>query len=118
MCKFGSENAPGYRTVSTALREWVADAPNVIPLRWRDEDKRRLAKANLEFTERLQHLHGSGAASASDPQLIGTLLIPAGNGWYRAWSPQGQVLRVVEVEQESYPIAAEDGNIPLFRDTR
>ncbi|KAJ4292927.1 hypothetical protein N0V88_005590 [Collariella sp. IMI 366227] len=62
MCKFANDNAPGYRTVSTALREWVADAPTVIPHRWRAEDARRLAKADLEIAERIRLL-----ASAPTP---------------------------------------------------
>lgn len=52
MCKFESENAPGYRTVSTALREWVADAPNLIPIRWGIEEEERQVRANLENMER------------------------------------------------------------------
>ncbi|KAH9883301.1 hypothetical protein F4778DRAFT_788725 [Xylariomycetidae sp. FL2044] len=35
MCKFDSKNAPGYRTIATAIREWVLAAPDVIATRWR-----------------------------------------------------------------------------------
>jgi hypothetical protein len=52
MCKFDSDQAPGYRTVSTAIREWIADAPNVIPVRWQVEDAQRRVRANLENFER------------------------------------------------------------------
>lgn len=52
MCKFESENAPGYRTVSTAIREWIADAPEVIPIRWEVEEDQRRVRANLEYFER------------------------------------------------------------------
>jgi hypothetical protein len=52
MCKFESENAPGYRTVSTAIREWIADAPNVIPIRWEVEEDQRRVRANLDNFER------------------------------------------------------------------
>ena len=47
---------------------------------------------------------------ATPPQAIGRLLFPAGQGWYHAWPPQGQVLRrMVEVEQEWYYRALEGG---------
>ncbi|KAG7293860.1 hypothetical protein NEMBOFW57_003920 [Staphylotrichum longicolle] len=52
MCKFASETAPGYRTVSTAIRTWIADAPNVIPIRWEVEEENRRVRANLENFER------------------------------------------------------------------
>jgi hypothetical protein len=52
MCKFASETAPGYRTISTAIRSWIADAPNVIPIRWEVEEDHRRVRANLENFER------------------------------------------------------------------
>jgi hypothetical protein len=52
MCKFASENAPGYRTVSTAIRTWISEAPNVIPIRWEVEDDQRRVRANLDNFER------------------------------------------------------------------
>jgi len=54
MCKFESENAPGYRTVSTAIREWIAEAPDVIPIRWEVEEDQRRVRANLENFERMR----------------------------------------------------------------
>lgn len=54
MCKFESENAPGYRNVSTAIREWVADSPSVIQVRWEVEDDDRRLRANLENYERIR----------------------------------------------------------------
>ncbi|KAI1756124.1 hypothetical protein F4782DRAFT_484821 [Xylaria castorea] len=54
MCKFDSKNAPGYRTISTAIREWVLDAPDVIYTRWRVEDDERLARAKHEIEERMK----------------------------------------------------------------
>ena len=52
MCKFESENAPGYRNVSTAIREWVADSPRVIQVRWEVEEDDRRLRASLENYER------------------------------------------------------------------
>ncbi|KAK3689796.1 hypothetical protein B0T22DRAFT_179069 [Podospora appendiculata] len=52
MCKFESANAPGYRNVSTAIREWVANSPEVIEVRWDVEEDDRRLRANLENFER------------------------------------------------------------------
>ncbi|KAI0886796.1 uncharacterized protein GGS22DRAFT_158690 [Annulohypoxylon maeteangense] len=54
MCKFESRNAPGYRTIATAIREWVVDAPDVIATRWRVEDDEKLARAKHEIEERMK----------------------------------------------------------------
>lgn len=59
MCKFESRNAPGYRTVVTAIREWVVDAADVIATRWRIEDEERLARAKHEIEERMKPWVGS-----------------------------------------------------------
>ncbi len=52
MCKFESDVAPGYRNVSTAIREWVADSPRVIQVRWEVEEDDRRLRASLENYER------------------------------------------------------------------
>nr|CDP29941.1 Putative protein of unknown function [Podospora anserina S mat+] len=52
MCKFEGENAPGWRNVSTTLRQWVADGVNLIPPRWLLEEKDRQLRASLENFER------------------------------------------------------------------
>jgi len=57
MCKFDSENAPGYLNVSTAIREWVADAPQVIQVRWSLEEEESQNRAELEIHERAQQLY-------------------------------------------------------------
>ncbi|TGJ79626.1 hypothetical protein E0Z10_g9127 [Xylaria hypoxylon] len=54
MCKFDSKNAPGYRTISSAMREWVLDAPDVITTRWRVEEDEKLARAKHEIEERMK----------------------------------------------------------------
>lgn len=115
MCKFESDHAPGYRTVSTAIREWIADAPDVIPIRWEVEEDQRRVRANLDNFERgrlyvstelsSQETSVSGLTSlqqgsaqvvpATHPQTIGRFMLPAGQG-YR---PQGQVLRVAGAEE-------------------
>ncbi|KAK4148919.1 hypothetical protein C8A00DRAFT_38494, partial [Chaetomidium leptoderma] len=70
MCKFESTNAPGYRTVSTAIREWIADAPNVIPIRWEVEEDQRRVRANLDNFERARLYQGSALVSSGHPQAI------------------------------------------------
>ncbi|XDG05096.1 hypothetical protein ABKA04_004711 [Annulohypoxylon sp. FPYF3050] len=54
MCKFESKNAPGYRTIATAIRDWVIDAPDVITTRWRVEEDEKLARAKHEIEERMK----------------------------------------------------------------
>ncbi|RYP71368.1 hypothetical protein DL771_004856 [Monosporascus sp. 5C6A] len=54
MCKFDSKNAPGYRTIVTAIRDWVGEAPDVIATRWRVEDEEKLARAKHEIEERMK----------------------------------------------------------------
>ncbi|KAH6899805.1 hypothetical protein B0T10DRAFT_468823 [Thelonectria olida] len=53
MCKFDSPNAPGYRNISTDIRQWVIDAPTVIQVRWEVEEEERKARAMIEVTERM-----------------------------------------------------------------
>ncbi|XP_044724019.1 tetratricopeptide repeat domain-containing protein [Hirsutella rhossiliensis] len=52
ICKFENENTPGYRTISTTIRDWVAEAPPVIEVRWKLEDEDRWAQAQREIDER------------------------------------------------------------------
>jgi len=52
MCKFETAAAPGYRTVSTALRDWVGEAPPVVQVRWALEEGDRELRAQREADER------------------------------------------------------------------
>lgn len=54
MCKFGSEADSGYGIISTAIREWAAEAQNVIPIRWKVEESDRQMRVNLETFERVR----------------------------------------------------------------
>lgn len=51
MCKFDSVTAPGYRMVSTALQEWVREAPGVIQVRWYVELEDRHVRQRLDLYE-------------------------------------------------------------------
>ncbi|KAI1377925.1 hypothetical protein F4677DRAFT_443844 [Hypoxylon crocopeplum] len=81
MCKFESRNAPGYRTVATAIRDWVVDAPDVITTRWRIEDDEKLARAKHEIEERMkpwidsQRLQQAGQGSV--PQQHNETTLPS-----------------------------------------
>jgi hypothetical protein len=52
MCKFGDEEAPGYRNVSSAIAQWIDAGPAVIGPRWENEDDNRRARGLLDVTER------------------------------------------------------------------
>ncbi|KAK4131486.1 hypothetical protein BT67DRAFT_451734 [Trichocladium antarcticum] len=76
MCKFDGPSAPGYRTVSTALREWVADSPRVIPIRWEAEEEERVLRAAAEdavrarLSRRPLRVSCDDAEDGSDGQLV------------------------------------------------
>ncbi|KAK3899668.1 protein SERAC1 [Staphylotrichum tortipilum] len=52
MCKYGDEEAPGYRNVSKAIAQWIVASPGVIGPRWDNEDDNRRARGLLDVTER------------------------------------------------------------------
>lgn len=54
MAKFDGENSPGYRNVSTAIREWITESTSVIKLRWEVEEEDRRLRASLESYERIR----------------------------------------------------------------
>lgn len=58
MCKFGSEDAPGYSNVSSAILQWVTEAPEFIQTRWRVEAEDRAARAMNEANEIVKHSVG------------------------------------------------------------
>ncbi|CAK7197800.1 hypothetical protein SEUCBS139899_000449 [Sporothrix eucalyptigena] len=57
MCKFDGPNAPGYRTMTTAIQEWVKEAPVVIEVRWRVEQEDSEARARRELDERRMRMN-------------------------------------------------------------
>jgi len=68
MCKFDSKNAPGYRTMTSAIKDWVLDAPSVIAVRWRVEDEERFARAQHEIAERMHSWGQSQSQQAILPR--------------------------------------------------
>ncbi|KAM0322458.1 hypothetical protein ACHAQA_009527 [Verticillium albo-atrum] len=53
MCKFDGPTSPGYRIVSTAIHDWVLQAPKAIARRWDIEKDEQRQRAMQEATERL-----------------------------------------------------------------
>ncbi|KAM4056601.1 hypothetical protein HRG_003471 [Hirsutella rhossiliensis] len=53
MCKFASASAPGFRALSTDIRQWVLDAPSLIAVRWEVEGLERAARIHNEIHERM-----------------------------------------------------------------
>ncbi|ODA75958.1 hypothetical protein RJ55_08599 [Drechmeria coniospora] len=53
MCKFDSPSAPGFRAISTDIRQWVLDAPAIIAVRWEMEEQERAARIRHELRERM-----------------------------------------------------------------
>ncbi|EFY99702.1 hypothetical protein X797_001103 [Metarhizium robertsii] len=53
MCKFASKNAPGFRAVSTDIRQWVQDAPALINVRWEAEEQDKATRMRHEIHERM-----------------------------------------------------------------
>ncbi|KAK2003034.1 hypothetical protein LX36DRAFT_175858 [Colletotrichum falcatum] len=66
MCKFGSTSAPGYRNVSTAIRDWAEDAQQVIRTRWEIEIDDRKARAQSEAAERTRDYRSRRSISSQD----------------------------------------------------
>jgi hypothetical protein len=52
MCKFATATAPGYRTIATAIRDWIGDAGLTISRRWASEEEARARRAFDEISER------------------------------------------------------------------
>ena len=52
MCKFESANAPGFHTISTAIRDWISEAPQTVKFRWVSEKHARWSKEHAEIDER------------------------------------------------------------------
>ncbi|KLU84808.1 hypothetical protein MAPG_03844 [Magnaporthiopsis poae ATCC 64411] len=81
MCKYDSADAPGYRIVSTTLREWVTEAIPFIEMRWKvEEEDRRMKTMNQMHEMRMPYMpvvpSGSGQTQQIDPRRD-TILAPS-----------------------------------------
>ena len=73
ICKFDSSNAPGYLTVSTALRDWVGEASSVIKIRWALEDEDRDMRARRDADERRMSLVSPTTLFTLDNEVVADL---------------------------------------------
>lgn len=53
MCKFDNPNAPGFRALTTDMRQWIIDAPGLIAGRWAVEEDELSARLRHEIHERI-----------------------------------------------------------------
>lgn len=67
MCKFASPSAPGYRNISTDIRQWIIDAPAMIQVRWEVEEEERRARIRNEMSERMSPFGGSFTGPSAGP---------------------------------------------------
>lgn len=56
MCKFSSASSPGFRALSTEVRQWILDAPGVVRVRWEVEEEETKARVRNEIHERISPL--------------------------------------------------------------
>ncbi|KAL8376726.1 hypothetical protein RB595_007715 [Gaeumannomyces hyphopodioides] len=70
MCKYDSVDAPGYRIVSTTLRDWVAEASPFIEMRWKvEEEDRRMKTVNQMHEMRMPYMPATLSSSGQTQQL-------------------------------------------------
>ncbi|EQB47791.1 LipA and NB-ARC domain-containing protein [Colletotrichum gloeosporioides Cg-14] len=67
MCKFPEQHAPGYRNVSTAIRDWVRESPSVIQTRWIVERDDKRVRAQTEAAERTREYSGTYSTPLISP---------------------------------------------------
>ncbi len=77
MCKFDSASAPGFRAVSTDLRQWALDAPALIEQRWAAEMGERAARVQCEWTERMSVASAASSRSPSPAPPYSAAAAPA-----------------------------------------
>ncbi len=79
MCKFESRNSPGYLNVSTALKTWVADAPQLINVRWVVERRAHLQAIENQARELLgvfpEEMRTPAVSNPSTPALTNSGVI-------------------------------------------
>ncbi|CAI4214639.1 unnamed protein product [Parascedosporium putredinis] len=56
MCKFETAESPGYSNVSSAIRDWIQEAPDSIQMRWTLEEEERNARAMNAFNQMAKQL--------------------------------------------------------------
>ncbi|KAG5987336.1 hypothetical protein E4U43_005118 [Claviceps pusilla] len=67
MCKFASPNAPGFRAVSTDIREWVHEAPAIVSARWGVEEQEKAFRMQQDIKERMSPFVSPSSAFLTGP---------------------------------------------------
>ncbi|ATY66488.1 and NB-ARC domain [Cordyceps militaris] len=70
MCKFDAPTAPGFRALSTDVRQWVLDAPALIRQRWAAEDAERAARLHCDISERMATPPPAAFASSGMDEVV------------------------------------------------
>jgi hypothetical protein len=112
MCKFESEDAPGYEVVAEAIQRYAEDAPGLIRTRWeeehriRDLEKREAARELLRNDpSALQSLTPSDSAQISQASSLGNSMGTP--------SPRYSLPQSVQTSSDIYEIEEVDDEQPV-----
>jgi hypothetical protein len=108
MCKFDSDTAPGFRTVSTAIHDWVKEAPNVIQIRWLVELDDRQVRQQLDIHERRLRQLGDRIPNTDTQMIVHEVESPV--------SPQAPEVPPLALTHESTQSDIIDLTVPSARD--
>ncbi|KAG5922967.1 hypothetical protein E4U42_005083 [Claviceps africana] len=67
MCKFAGPNAPGFRALSTDIREWVREAPATVAARWLVEEQEKAFRMQQDVHERISPFVSPSPPFVTDP---------------------------------------------------
>ncbi len=90
MCKFQSKYSPGYLNISTTVKTWIGECPNLIRSRWELERKMRLQVQQAEAREIMKIFDVSCALS---PRAFHTLTQQTPNQSSTTSNPPGMLQR-------------------------
>lgn len=76
LCKFTSPSSPGFRALSTDIRQWALDAPAIISRRWDAELRDRSLRVQNELSERCMPAY-MAHDMASSPKPVPRFASPA-----------------------------------------
>ncbi|KAH8903689.1 hypothetical protein BR93DRAFT_930843 [Coniochaeta sp. PMI_546] len=109
MCKFESNTAPGFRTVSTAIGEWVKEAPSVIQVRWLVELDDRQVRQQLDIHERRLRQLGNQPPNTETQMIVHEVESPA--------TPQGPEVPPLALTHDSTQSEIIDVTVPQTKDS-
>ncbi|KAG6023913.1 hypothetical protein E4U41_001909 [Claviceps citrina] len=114
MCKFAGPNAPGFRAVSTGIREWVNEAPAIIAARWHVEEQEKAFRMQQDIKERMSpfvspsspFITSSYPRRSSDSSSVSTLSLPIPNSHIESAVPRSLIM-----DTTSFPTVTVGGRI-------